>query len=90
MQRSRGMLLERSWTARSSCSVTHYCMPKNATFRSEATEASPMLTAYRLFRGAARRDGYGFAAASELWKSSSIREVFVESVSEKERKKRKY
>ncbi|CAE7206731.1 unnamed protein product [Symbiodinium sp. CCMP2456] len=33
-----------------------------------ATEASPMLTAYRLFCGAARRDGYGFSAASELWK----------------------
>ena len=46
-----------------------------------------MLQAYRLFCGAARRDGYGFGAASELWKGSSIRAVFVESVSEKERKK---
>ena len=38
-----------------------------------------MLTAYRLFCGAARRDGYSFSAASELWKGSAIREVFLEA-----------
>ena len=51
---------------------------------------TPMLQAYRLFCGAARRDGQNFKMASKLWKSSSIRAVFVEEVSPAERKKRRY
>eukprot|EP00439_Symbiodinium_sp_Y106_P072353 s1857_g13.t1 len=42
-------------------------------------EASPALQAYRLFCGAAKRDGYSFAAASELWKISSVKAMFSET-----------
>ncbi|OLP99623.1 hypothetical protein AK812_SmicGene17787 [Symbiodinium microadriaticum] len=49
---------------------------------------TPMLMAYRLFCGAARRDGFSIQQASQLWKHSAIRETFVEECTEAQKKKR--
>ena len=56
----------------------------------EGSASTTMVQAYRLFIGAACRDGFTFKQASQLWKQSTIRQTLVEEVSEAERKKRKY